>query len=332
MNSLHRRPAAALIKGGTALTEGIAPALCLVCGMPSRRPIALCAPCEGEIPLNRPACPRCALPMPLGREGEGEAGGGGHLQVLPAPSGEIPCGGHLQALPAPNGEMPCGGHLQALPAPSGEIPCGACQQDPPPLARTIAPRYFAHPVDRMVRALKYARDTRALPVLTELTAAPIASSLAAVIPAQAGIQPKPSAAALAGESGQSPAPAIPDALLPMPLHWRRRWQRGFNQAELLATALAAHSALAALALPVEPRLARRIRHTPAQSALDLRQRQANLAGCFRCPPSVAGLHLAIIDDVMTTGASARLLARALLDSGARRVDLWCCARTPEPGG
>jgi ComF family protein len=121
----------------------------------------------------------------------------------------------------------------------------------------------------------------------------------------------------------------PDLLLPMPLHWWRRRRRGFNQAQELARMLTRHPALADLALA--PGLARRTRATASQRQLDARERQRNLRGAFRVEPAVAGKTVAIVDDVLTTGASADALARALKAAGAATVSVWCCARTPEPG-
>ena len=68
-----------------------------------------------------------------------------------------------------------------------------------------------------------------------------------------------------------------------------------------------------------------------EQRLDLPSRQANLQGAFICRQRLPGKHFAIVDDVMTTGASAFALADCLYQAGAERVDLWCCARTPAPG-
>jgi ComF family protein len=120
----------------------------------------------------------------------------------------------------------------------------------------------------------------------------------------------------------------PDCLLPVPLSRRRLRQRGFNQAGMLAQWLGA-----SLQLVVQPKLLLRTQDTPAQQGLDARARQRNLRQAFALADQaqVAGRHLALVDDVLTTGATAQALARLLINAGARRVDIYCLARTPSPG-
>lgn len=117
-------------------------------------------------------------------------------------------------------------------------------------------------------------------------------------------------------------PPRPQALVPIPCHWRRHWRRGFSQAERLARGLGD-----ALALPVRPALVRR-RATPAQQGRSRAARERNLARAFHCTASVEGAHLAVVDDVMTTASTGRAAGRALLDAGAARVDIWVLARVP----
>jgi ComF family protein len=124
--------------------------------------------------------------------------------------------------------------------------------------------------------------------------------------------------------------AVPDLLVPMPLHWSRQLYRGFNQASLLATALVRHPRLRHYQLHTAHRLCRRVRPTGIQSRLGRRDRLRNLQGAFNSKPLLAGQHVVIVDDVFTTGASIEQLAGALRQAGAGRVDAWCCARTPEP--
>jgi ComF family protein len=118
----------------------------------------------------------------------------------------------------------------------------------------------------------------------------------------------------------------PELLVPAPLHWRRRWQRGFNQAEQLATHLGS-----GLDIPV---LNACIRHTHShsQKGLNRRERQRNLRKAFRLHPSfgqkIIGKHIALVDDVVTTSATARALSELLIKGGAKQVDVWALARTP----
>lgn len=128
--------------------------------------------------------------------------------------------------------------------------------------------------------------------------------------------------------GEFLASALPrderlDAIVPVPLHWRRRWQRGFNQSQLLAREVAARTGL-----PVVPAL-RRTRATAAQAGLSNRGRRRNVAQAFqpgRAAGRVAGKRVLLIDDVLTTGATATACALALKRAGAKRVAVLTVAR------
>jgi competence protein ComFC len=114
-----------------------------------------------------------------------------------------------------------------------------------------------------------------------------------------------------------------DAVIPVPLHWRKRWQRGFNQSDLLAQAIARPRGL-----PVVRALVR-TRFTKTQAGLSNTERRKNVATAFRCrrvAETLAGKHVLLIDDVMTTGSTAAACARALKRAGAARVVLATIAR------
>lgn len=113
-----------------------------------------------------------------------------------------------------------------------------------------------------------------------------------------------------------------DVVVPVPLHWRRRWSRGFNQSELLARAAARRSGLP-MCRPV-----RRTRATEVQAGLSNSRRRQNVTGAFRVtrPGQVAGRRVLLVDDVMTTGATAGACAAALKRAGARSVALLALAR------
>ena len=113
-----------------------------------------------------------------------------------------------------------------------------------------------------------------------------------------------------------------DCVTPVPLHWRRRWQRGFNQADLLARRVAAHSGIP------RTRLLRRLRSTASQASLSNTSRRRNVAAAFACrrPDRAAGRKILLIDDVMTTGSTAAACALALKRAGAARVSLLTLAR------
>jgi ComF family protein len=121
-----------------------------------------------------------------------------------------------------------------------------------------------------------------------------------------------------------------DALVPVPLHWRRHWARRFNQSALLAAAVAKASGV-----PIAAGALRRVKFTPQQVGLSRAQRAANIQGAFRVPPDgkaeVVGRRLILIDDVLTSGASVEGCAKALLRAGARNVDVLVFARVAEEG-
>jgi ComF family protein len=132
---------------------------------------------------------------------------------------------------------------------------------------------------------------------------------------------------LAKPLGRLLAAALPrdqefDVIVPMPLHWRKRWQRGFNQSALLASEIARRTHI-----PVKKAL-RRIRFTTAQAGLTNAKRRRNVSGAFRArrKPALDGKRVLLVDDVMTTGATAASCARALKMAGAKRVTLLTLAR------
>lgn len=173
--------------------------------------------------------------------------------------------------------------------------CGACRQRPPGFDRLLALWCYRPPLDAVVRGLKFGR----LDYLGRHLAAALAEGLGE---------------RLAGF----------DRVVPVPLHWRRRLSRGYNQAERIARPLASH-----LGLPCAPALSRR-RATPPQSLLGRDERLANLRKAFRVPrpERVRGLHILLIDDVATTGATLDAAARALKKAGAAAVTALVAGRTP----
>jgi ComF family protein len=169
--------------------------------------------------------------------------------------------------------------------------CGACLARPPHFDATVAVWRYEFPVDRLVHALKYGKRL----ALAELFGA-----------------------ALAGRVGSRRI----DAVVPMPLAPARLAERGFNQAMEIARWLARRTG-ARLA----PESAARVRETVAQTDLPPDARVANVRGAFACTAALAGQTLAVVDDVMTTGATADELARTLKRGGAARVENWVVART-----
>jgi len=178
----------------------------------------------------------------------------------------------------------------ALPSP-GRAVCGDCFVRPPPLDFAVAAFRYEFPVDRMIQALKYAG---------QLAHAQALGSALARASLDAGAL---------------------DALVALPLAPARQRERGFNQAAEIARRVAAARGIA-----LDDGLAR-LRDTPPQASLPLRERARNVRGAFTARHPFAGLRVAIVDDVMTTGTSMHAAARALRAAGAREVGALVVART-----
>ena len=188
----------------------------------------------------------------------------------------------------------------ALPLPEAGQLCGQCQQRPPAFTQIIAPFVYAFPLDSLIPAFKYHQQL-------------IYGRLLARLLSQA-----------VSHYYQEHQQAWPDVLLPMPLHRIRQAQRGYNQAFELARPIARQ-----LGLPLDRSNLRRRRATGAQQGLDAQSRRHNLQQAFSCrhPERLIDQHVALIDDVVTTGSTADEASRTLLDAGAASVSIWCVART-----
>ena len=193
--------------------------------------------------------------------------------------------------------------LCALPLPASGLICGECLKRPPAFDRVIVPWRFAFPVDTLISRFKHQAQWPLGRLLAEHLSQHLQHAFDEGLPR-------------------------PDALLPVPLARKRYRQRGFNQAQMLTDWLSA-----ALAIPVDKKLLQRVHDTQSQQELDAASRRRNLRQAFALTDDqkLAGRHLAIIDDVLTTGATAEALARLLKRAGAVRVDVYCLARTPKPG-
>ena len=189
----------------------------------------------------------------------------------------------------------------SLEVPAGVTTCGACLLDPPPFESTLAVATYGFPWDRLITAFKYHG------------ALDLAPSLAEQIAAVARRHPE----------------LAPSLLIPVPLHPARLRERGYNQAWELARRLGRR-----LHCKADPTLLLRIRDTPRQLALAAAERPANVRGAFAIEPrrraALRDVAVALVDDVMTTGATATEIATVLLAAGAARVDVWVVARTPPP--
>ncbi len=170
--------------------------------------------------------------------------------------------------------------------------CGACLADPPHFDSSDAAFTYAYPVDALIQALKYGGQLA--------LAGWFAHKLLQRIGQPAGV----------------------DLIVPLPLHATRLAERGFNQAAEIARVLSRASGIG-----MDARLATRLRNTAPQTDLPWREREANMRQAFGCERDLSGLRIAVIDDVMTTGATLNEFARTLKKSGAARVQNWVVART-----
>ena len=177
--------------------------------------------------------------------------------------------------------------------------CGACLDDAPSYDATVAAADYGAPLDQLVLALKFGGRLALAPLFAHL----IRDALL-----------------------HAPQAPLPDLLIPVPLGERRLVERGFNQALEIARPLSQ-----ALGIRLAPRAAMRLRETDAQSTLHPEQRRKNMRGAFSVTPSFAGklegLHIGVVDDVMTTGETMNEVAATLKRFGAARVTNFVFART-----
>lgn len=179
-----------------------------------------------------------------------------------------------------------------LPAPGL---CGRCLADPPHYDGVIAACRYEFPLDGLIQACKYGGQLAA------------AGALAAVL----------------GDR----RPQRPDLIVPMPLSAQRLRERGFNQALELA-----RSVVRVTGVPVDAALCVKTRDTPPQTRLPWKARRKNIRGAFVVQGSLAGRHVVVVDDVLTTGATLSELARNLKHAGAATVTGWVVARTVAGNG
>ena len=191
----------------------------------------------------------------------------------------------------PYNRWPC--QRCGLPLPQPAIDhCQRCQTKPPVFTRTIAPLLFQDMVRDWVHATKFGNGCREAQLLGRLLTTSVRQA----------------------------RDVLPDVLVPVPLTLRRLWRRGHNQALLIAQPIAK-----TLAIPLCRTGVRRIGRQKPQRGQTRQARDRSVRGAFRATREWHG-HVALIDDVMTTGATVSELARVLLSAGASRVDVWVAAR------
>lgn len=177
-------------------------------------------------------------------------------------------------------------------------PCGRCLRQPPLWEHLIFVSHYQPPLSLLVTKFKFSRVTALAALLARLI---VLSWLRAR--RDLGI-------------------VRPDLILAVPLHQRRTWHRGFNQTDLLARPLARWTGIC-----YRPEGLRRVRAGKLQHTLNALARRRNLRGAFSIEIAVQGRHIALIDDVVTTGSTVTEITRMLMQAGAASVQIWCLCRT-----
>lgn len=222
--------------------------ICLLCGDKSKRTIALCSPCEKDLPWQQKVCLQCAMPIEKDQN-------------------------------------------------IGEMICAACLKCQPLFQRSFALFNYEFPINHLITSLKFHSHLEYARLLSDLLADRIVSQWYREY-------------------------TLPEIIIPVPLHEKRLRERGFNQAVEISRAITKK-----LSLKIDIRSCQRIRSTPMQSELSAAKRLANVKNAFTVHFSQQWKHVAILDDVVTTGHTVAELTRELKNSGVEQVDIWCCART-----
>ncbi len=191
-----------------------------------------------------------------------------------------------------------------LPGAAANSLCGRCQVAPPSFDYCVAALQYTAPVDRLISGFKYQARFEYGDLLARLLAQQIHHNSLMHSP--------------------------PDCIVPVPLHLRRLLSRGYNQSIVFAKSLRKHyRKLSRTQLSIDVHGTRRTRYAPPQSQQTMREREHNIQGVFAVRHSARlPQRVAIVDDVMTTGATANELAQVLKRAGVQEVTVWVAARTP----
>jgi ComF family protein len=198
------------------------------------------------------------------------------------------------------GDMPRNLHccircsLPLPPAHPADSQCGECQRRPPPFSSSHTTFRYEDPLPTLVAGAKFRGHLNMARLLGECLA-------------------------LSLRDGRLPRP---QRIIPVPLHPRRLRERGYNQALELARPVGR-----ALGIPLDTASCIRAQATAPQVGLETLARKRNVRGAFQVVHPLSAKHVAVVDDVITTGATVSELARVLLKAGVERVDVWAAART-----
>ncbi len=200
----------------------------------------------------------------------------------------------LRHLPSPPLCCPrCG-----LPSARNNIACGRCIQHPPPWNALVFVSDYQPPLSMLIKKLKFSGKPEVAALLARLLLIQWLSRYRA------------------GEVYR------PQHLISVPLHRKRMWARGYNQTDLLAQPLARWTRC-----DYHSSTLQRIRVTQPQQGLHAHQRKRNLRGAFRCQQNLTGCHVALLDDVVTTGSTVTEICKILLNQRVASIQIWCICRT-----
>lgn len=174
--------------------------------------------------------------------------------------------------------------------------CGFCMQNPPPFERILALFPYEQPVVQLIKQLKFGAQLSHALAFSELMIRQITEHWYT-------------------------SQALPDLLMPIPLHPLRLRERGFNQALEIGRLVAKH-----FLIPIDTESMLRVRHTRAQSDLSAPERKINIKNAFIAKRNFQDLKIAVIDDVITTSSTVREFCSVLRKNNARQIDVWCIAR------
>lgn len=201
--------------------------------------------------------------------------------------------------------FPCSRCALPLPKPNPinqqqifNIECGECIAVSPVFTQTVACFQYDTPIDKAIHLLKYRHKLYFATLFSYQLAKKIKETY--------------------------PPNMLPSLLIPVPMHHSKLKRRGFNQAQLISQKISRQ-----LSIENNPTILQKVIATPPQTGLSKVERVRNLRNAFHLSDSVVGLHIALVDDVVTTRATIEILGKLLVDAGAKRVDVWCIARTPK---
>lgn len=181
--------------------------------------------------------------------------------------------------------------------------CGECLARDPVQYRSVSAFHYVFPLPEFIAEIKFQRQLAHLDLLASLFSDYCQQ--------------------------QYQHDSLPEVIIPVPLHAHRQFQRSFNQSELFSQHIAKK-----LAIKNQSHWVRRVRHTPSQMQLSIKEREKNMRNAFALSPAFPTAnptqHVAVFDDVLTTGATAQSICLLLKRAGVQRVDIWSLARTPKP--